>query len=998
MRYIRIIYCFFVVVFWALPAAAQPQVTPRAYRLDVQAGLPTNHVYGLREDRLGYLWMATPKGAVRYNGYKPVVFDATYGLANEDVWYTFEDSSGRIWLSAISKEYGYLKNDRYVPAFQAAGNMLFYPIYVQSYNDGIVFAGPNNAQAGRTAIDVFTYHNGVPTHFRHGLNSDYRVYLTENAGIVSISKNQVIALPDIGNMRYKKRLRNVDPGDYQEKFYSNMSAFFNKYEYTLDIDRQSLWVLNIFDNRPIYNAAPKMERPDEQMIYAYPIGSLLYVISTHNAYTLNTNLEVVSRRSIATLTGGEKTYDTKEMVYNKLSFWGESLCTMDNGVYMPNASGRYFVPWRETDMSAYTYVGAINDSTGCWWNDQENKLLRLVNGRPGGSVTLRGISNVKSLQPYDAQRSVLTDEYHVYWMDNATMACTPFFADASQQASKLMPGSMYVLHPDTLLGIFSGSHNFQIVALGKPFNYTQKWQYKFSGFAYDKRRNGVWLYNYRHLAYQDLRTGATTILENDHLQQLGIRRIEKILVDPHYGNVFLVDYDKIWMFTTTRGLVPVATTYRYTYAQTLIHNDRLISVGKFGALVTPITGCEQLQEPVWYENAKAVNYSTVSDVQPFPESLLIKTNSGMYRLPYSNLPEKADRNRIRYIVSTADTAMRVRTNDTVALARNTPGLSLDVINPGGVGALQIRYREPGGNGQWRELNSGELSMAGLNRGVYHTYAIRAADDIWQGEPLLLTIYLTPYWWESPTALRVFGVLAVLLLIGAGVALVLVTRLVVNRRHAQKQMRMALELKALYAQINPHFIFNTLGTAQYYIKSNQSTQAYSHIQRFSRLLRNTLRSSQNKFVTIQHEVESLKDYIELQQTRFANKFDYEIALDTATDPQQQIPSLLLQPIVENAIQHGLLNKPEKGLLRIAFASPVSGMLQIEIEDDGIGRKMAREMRTGNELKPESYGGDLVNNLIHIFNTYEDIKIDIAYIDKQKPHTGTLVRITLHTPVQ
>jgi LytS/YehU family sensor histidine kinase len=172
-----------------------------------------------------------------------------------------------------------------------------------------------------------------------------------------------------------------------------------------------------------------------------------------------------------------------------------------------------------------------------------------------------------------------------------------------------------------------------------------------------------------------------------------------------------------------------------------------------------------------------------------------------------------------------------------------------------------------------------------------------------------------------------------------------------------------------------------------------TEAYKHVSRFSRLLRAYVKSSRNKYISIQDEVVNLKNYIELQQTRFKDKFSYNISIDEAIPPESSlIPSLLLQPFVENAISHGLLNKHGKGHLEISFKRNSFSHLTCIIEDDGIGRLAANALEK-DELSKESYGNELIDDLISVFRKYEDMRIEIKYQDKAHPLSGTIVVITI-----
>jgi LytS/YehU family sensor histidine kinase len=136
---------------------------------------------------------------------------------------------------------------------------------------------------------------------------------------------------------------------------------------------------------------------------------------------------------------------------------------------------------------------------------------------------------------------------------------------------------------------------------------------------------------------------------------------------------------------------------------------------------------------------------------------------------------------------------------------------------------------------------------------------------------------------------------------------------------------------------------------------------------------------------------------LQQTRFVSAFNYDLTVDTAIQAETiKIPSLLLQPIVENAINHGLLPK-ESGHLSITIErGEAAGSIRCKIEDNGIGREASRAKK--HEDPKESYGGELIRELIAIFNRYERTNITIEYLDKHPPATGTIVNINIANPRQ
>jgi LytS/YehU family sensor histidine kinase len=225
--------------------------------------------------------------------------------------------------------------------------------------------------------------------------------------------------------------------------------------------------------------------------------------------------------------------------------------------------------------------------------------------------------------------------------------------------------------------------------------------------------------------------------------------------------------------------------------------------------------------------------------------------------------------------------------------------------------------------------------------------------------------------------------------------IILTRYYSAKANERKQANTELELRALYAQINPHFIFNTLSSAMFFISKNRFDEAYQHISKFSRLLRAYLKSSQERYIKLSEEIDMLENYIELQQTRFENKFDYTIEIENKIPKDNiQIPSLLLQPLLENAINHGLFHKEGKGFLKLQFyQGATNNELICIIEDNGIGRERAKEIKKHSLAQYDSYGTKLTKQLIDIFKQYERMNIYLEYIDKEEPETGTIVKLVI-----
>jgi tetratricopeptide (TPR) repeat protein len=170
----------------------------------------------------------------------------------------------------------------------------------------------------------------------------------------------------------------------------------------------------------------------------------------------------------------------------------------------------------------------------------------------------------------------------------------------------------------------------------------------------------------------------------------------------------------------------------------------------------------------------------------------------------------------------------------------------------------------------------------------------------------------------------------------------------------QQQTTELEMQALRAQMNPHFIFNSLNSINRFILKKQSSEASEYLTKFSRLIRLILQNSQAPFITLESELEALQLYLELEAVRFDHQFEYRIIVDEDIDESViKVPPLIIQPYAENAIWHGLMHKEEKGFLEIKLF-PEDGMIYCRITDNGIGRKKASELKSKSVAAHKSMG--------------------------------------------
>lgn len=230
---------------------------------------------------------------------------------------------------------------------------------------------------------------------------------------------------------------------------------------------------------------------------------------------------------------------------------------------------------------------------------------------------------------------------------------------------------------------------------------------------------------------------------------------------------------------------------------------------------------------------------------------------------------------------------------------------------------------------------------------------------------------------------------------AGLVLLLFSLFWMFRSNKQRKLaNNLLALKSLRTQMNPHFIFNALNSVNSFIAQNDERTANRYLTDFSTLMRSVLENSEEDFISLEKETELLGLYLKLEHSRFQDKFDYEFKIDDAIELNEfQIPPMLLQPYVENAVWHGLRYKKEKGFLKVELRKKDTETIEIIISDNGIGRKKSAALKTDYQKKKKSKGMQNIKQRVAILNQMYKDKVDVFIEDLYDDTTGTKVVLTL-----
>ena len=305
---------------------------------------------------------------------------------------------------------------------------------------------------------------------------------------------------------------------------------------------------------------------------------------------------------------------------------------------------------------------------------------------------------------------------------------------------------------------------------------------------------------------------------------------------------------------------------------------------------------------------------------------------------------------------------------------------------------KYEYQLVGMDKDWKKCEEHQRTApyTSVPPGTY-TFRVRATNNegVWSKNIASITIKVLPPFWETWT-FRISVLLAI-------VGLIYYLWKKEMTKQAMQQQIIALENKALRAQMNPHFIFNALNSIQDFIIDNNAKEASKYLNKFAKLIRLMLDNSEYSFVSLQKELDLLTYYIELERLRFNQNFEYIFEKSSDVDAWNiTIPTMMIQPHVENAIWHGLQHKKDGGTLYLRIYLLDEEQLVCEVEDDGIGREASKAIQQSRYKDHESKGLSITENRLKLFQQSHSQSIGMKTIDKYDKNgkaMGTKIIITL-----
>ena len=329
-------------------------------------------------------------------------------------------------------------------------------------------------------------------------------------------------------------------------------------------------------------------------------------------------------------------------------------------------------------------------------------------------------------------------------------------------------------------------------------------------------------------------------------------------------------------------------------------------------------------------------------------------------------------------------------DETITLKHNENNISfsynaLAFVDPS---STRFRYRLDSINNWFYPDNySNNIHLSSLSAGEYN-FQLSASDGSGEWtQPIEWSFVIKAPYWKSWWFL-----LALIILMGGVIYMIYHFRMNQMKKIGKMHVQLAeLKSESLRSQMNPHFVFNALNSIKSYIIKNKKEEAADYLTTFSELIRAVLRNSTQKEISLKDEIEALVLYLQIENLRLNDKFDYNIEIaENINASTIAFPPLIIQPFVENSIWHGFTNKKEKGKLNIKVYRNKSQLI-IEVLDDGIGREASKRIEKSRDRK-RSYGIAITKTRLHNIMEKADIDIEDIYNDLNE-NCGTKVVIIL-----
>ncbi|MEZ4909566.1 MAG: histidine kinase [Saprospiraceae bacterium] len=938
-------------------------------------GLPSNNVYSIKQDGKGFVWATTDKGVVKFDGRKFTLFTVEQGLASNDNFSMLIDSKDNVWLYsfvAISKieptgnikQFGNTKN-YYSYFFLNSKDEIFYSVlenlnsysnkgkyshYIIRNNSVININLPNNFTTSYAQLfkdDLVILGNKT--------NNKFENYLVESNSKISLTNLYRFDFLDNNKTGYLAEI-------YLDKTYE---CAFSQHNY--EILKKG--------NRYISKKYPFMiTKKSNSNIIKY--NELLYMVFNKGIYTYDINKDkwhpfLQNPKATSVLIDQERNVWVSTMGNGIIKYANMDLMSGNQKIeIITGESIKLINGLDKSHLWVVTASNEVKDMKGVKRKFYPDLIdLRFILADDKGNVYYGGSNgaykNKKLIEQFGFKSSSLFKD---------SIAFTTSFGINFLNINDIHP---FHTSGKTQMVDVTGRYYAVLLLMGKFYAGNQDGLF----FGHPQRKelipicldeneesisvNGIKMSS-DSLLWVATEGNGVYVLKNDVV----IRHFIDELLDANIHSLKIDEKNRVWIATRKGVNLIRAVHNRFT-----------------------VTG---------YNSYHGLPDDYINDIYCYDDTLYIASENGLARAKVADLIGDT----VRYLPPIHIEGMKylnqhwykldMTTNCTLEHNENNINIEYSGISFKSNGNIKFIYRLLPDVKEWIETTSDNITFNNLkpNSYVFEVKAIDAIGNV-SKKPAAMRFTIKKHFTDTLWfSLLMWG-------LGMSILFLAIWNYLSRRRAAIEETRRIekliseLKLQSLQAQLNPHFIFNSLNAIQQFINVENKKAANDYLSKFARLMRLYLNGSDTQFITLSQEMEVIKLYCSLEHLRFDDKFEYKIYIEENLDlDEYKVPAMLLQPYVENAIRHGLVpSNNQNNYLNISVMSMIGGIHCI-IEDNGIGRSKSQEIKKSKISDHKSMGNKLSNERLEVIRTLKlgFIKETISDLtNAQEGPCGTRVEI-------
>jgi len=929
---------FIIIGYSQLPGQAFTNHQKINYTVD--DGLPSNECHDILQDSLGYIWIATDRGLVRYDGYNFLTYGLEDGLEDIACIKMSFDSKGHIWiLTASQKIYIYNNDSNRIKLYEH-----------------------------QDVIDGFESETNV--YFFHINANDDLILVTEAIGFLIIDKEGNYHL-DRGPKVSEKNILFTRIEDDKLLISSKNSTAITKVNPTSfqspSSEKDDFQIISqlVFNDKVVKEVSSKAKQYS-RFYSAFKLDSIYAIIHLHsNEYLLERNEIIVERseEAISDIVRIDSQYIVSRL-------FDRGVCTYSIEGFKKAESHPIL-----TGVSATRIL--IDNYNNLWVTTLRNGIFYLKKNEVKGKYLDSDIGTSRVTQIEAGPKGIyfVTDKKNLYLTKGDHAELIREIDDNELSSITFDPFYNRLIVGTQKSFLLSDKHEFEQI------NYIQVNQDEWKGkgpvtinkiFPFDKDDYLAASFQYI-LMYDNLQEVQNYWSRPDvnYLKVYSAERIElgSYILGTNEGLCYLINKKisrsenlpadlkirinaikahKDTYFFGTQGNGIVIYDFN-TQPQVIKKTDGLISNVIEDIFIDSYKNIYALTKSgiskLKYDNNDSLqieNYTIfhglpsneVYDIAEMNDSLYVATANGIGVLSRDKAKAPLQEVLIENIQVNGKTKQHLMS---LSFRENSLSLAYKSLDYSMMSSIPYRYRL--NNSDWTYTSNTKADLISLTPDEYkfHVQA-QNKDGVW-GPAQTIRFRISPPWWKTAW-IQITGIILTLFIFYTYFKSRLKRQ---EYKNTVEQEIRQLERSALQSQMNPHFIFNCLNSIQSFIIDNQKDKAMDYLSRFAKLIRQNLNASADETVALDIEISMLTNYLELERMRFDYNFNYSIDSSNIVSPEEiSVPPMMIQPYVENAIIHGMKNKNGDGMIQITFVKK-DNQIHIQIKDNGAGMQSKKDRK-------------------------------------------------------